>query len=160
MNVKLLSQAKTTRRKAFSLVELAIAIGIAAFVMTAILGVIPLTLDLAGQANQRAQAGSMGRDLLSTYRLQPDYQSTLSQFPLPDITALDLSAPLTGEIYINPAGLTTSDAAQALFRADYRIVADADDPQLVYVSLTLAWPAQATNPPYRYRLTTALELEW
>lgn len=143
----------------FSLVELALALGLLAFAITALLGVLPVGLDATGNSTQKSRADVMARDLLSTLRTRPDYKSLLPQFPLPDLTALDLTAPVvvTG-ILIRDNGLVAADAAEALFKADYSITADNDSNRVAYVTLTLRWPPQSDAPVNSHSLTTGVNL--
>lgn len=150
-----------SKQSGFSLTELALSLGVLAFALTAVMGVIPVGLEATARSGQTVRADVMARDLLSTLRSQPDYQSGVSNFPLPDLVGLGLTEngqSSDTDVFIDENGLLAASADAAQFKADYTIHADPEDANMLYITLTLKWPAAAADPPNAHRITTGIRL--
>jgi len=145
--------------RGFSLIEVTIALGVVAFALVAIIGVLPMGLNSVRHSGSILQADVMARDLISTLRTRPDYQTLLSEFPLPDLTSDSLVLPNTNRVFITENGLVSANPENAAFAAEYTITRDVDSDRILYVHLQLAWPPQgATNSRQSTEITSAVLL--
>jgi len=132
-------------RAAFSLVEVVIALGIAAFVIVAIVGLLPVGLRLASDSTDETRCvnilGAIASDRLTS---APNAASIL--YGIPALTPGQTSV-ATGSFGVTEAGTSTlQDWAKARYRVSYRLQPPESgrlDPWLL--SLRISWPAQSTN---------------
>jgi prepilin-type N-terminal cleavage/methylation domain-containing protein len=138
--------------KAFSLIEVVIALAIVVYVGFALIGLIGIGLKASGDSRRQLQAATIAEAICSTRRAAPtnDFTSGAGPqpgFPLPALTqsADDFGSP----VYLTPGGtLTTLAKGDAQFGLFYKIVAPANytasiSPGVSSVYICLYWPAAA-----------------
>lgn len=137
----------TNHRSAFSLVETALALGLVAFCVVALIGLMPASLDAIGNADREAEAARWVRQMATGIRIAaPDEDGNyrLTGFkPFSEITWTSDGRPLpVEEGFLNTAG-TSARESDAAFAWRVEITPpDADDPSsLGRAMLRIAWPA-------------------
>ncbi|HEX4084236.1 MAG TPA: hypothetical protein VHY22_04945 [Chthoniobacteraceae bacterium] len=157
-------------RAGFSLIEIALALGVIAFALVAIVGLMSVSMKTGRGATEDTLLSSMTGQVMSGLRSQHFVDASHpagTQGVLPDTAAVSSSAAITATIlptmYFDNSGalLSSSSGAPAASGALYQCVAtiqpdaatmgppSANGVQainLVRVSLTFGWPPTA-NPP-------------
>lgn len=132
---------------AFSLVEVVMALGLVAFVLVAILGLLPVGLRQAGDASEEMRAVN----ILSTVaadRMTSVASGVSTNYGIPALVVGDSVS--TNTFLVKDTGELTANATEARYRVAYSLhppPADRADP--FYLFLRLSWPAGNTNatPP-------------
>lgn len=127
-------------RRAFSLVETVIAVGIASFVLVACVGVLTVGLKMNRQSKdmiQSSEAATFLTSILQAEAATGKRPVTDALFPLPMLT--NVSQPMTGQYQADQQGLKTSSGA--VF--DVRYFASRPDTNLARVHLVLSRPVGA-----------------
>lgn len=140
------------KKSAFSLVEVVLAMGVASFALTAMMGTLSLGLGSSKASTDDTVRAVMVSDIVGGLRRQRfvDAQSYVQAAPA-------IYFDVYGNRLKNPAGtgdLPRNDAiaAGAIYQCTQTAVADSDtssangDPNLLRVALTFAWPAAAITP--------------
>ncbi len=125
------------RRGGFSLVEVTLALGLMAFCMTAIFGLLPIGLD----SNRTAIAQTEAVSLVST--LYADLKST----PRDETTSSSLGLPMAGNsgaLYFSEDGTKESQTV-ARYRAQIFLDASAGR-EATTGRIVVSWPAQQDDP--------------
>lgn len=151
----------------FSLVEVALALGIVVFAGFSLVGLLALGLKNSGDSKQQLEAATIAEAICSTRRAAPTQDLTSSQpnFPLPvlSVTKNNFTTPL----YLTRSGTSTTLASgNAHFGFFYNIIAPATYvpvtlPGFSTVYLCFYWPAQAapTTPNLaHFEVTTTFAL--
>jgi Tfp pilus assembly protein PilV len=135
-----------TPLRGFSLIEVVIAIGLAAFVLVAIFGLFGIGLKQVGESEWKIDAANAAATVLGQRQIAPDV--ALSNAPLPTLVWSNLPATaataISGEKNIDATGLETSGNAR--FKLRYRIwkdVSQSTNSHLVQIHLLLSWPPLA-----------------
>ena len=136
----------------FTLVEVALALGIVVFAGFSLVGLLALGLKNSGDSKQQLEAATIAEAICSTRRAAPTQDFTAGtspqpNFPLPvlSVSQNNFSSPL----YLTRSGTTTTRASgTARFGFFYNITAPATYipstlPGFSTVYLCLYWPAQA-----------------
>jgi uncharacterized protein (TIGR02598 family) len=120
---------------AFSLVELTLAIGIAAFCLIAVFGLMPVGVQTNRNATSQTAAASILSNVIADMRATPRTNATSSQFAITFETEKTL--------YFDGAGqFTTSLGANSRYRV--RITFPSSPSGLSYADVNITWPAAAT----------------
>jgi uncharacterized protein (TIGR02598 family) len=120
---------------AFSLVELTLAIGIAAFCLIAVFGLMPVGVQTNRNATSQTAAASILSNVIADMRATPRTNATSSQFAITFGTEKTL--------YFDGAGqFTTSLGANSRYRV--RITFPSSPSGLSYADVKVTWPAAAT----------------
>jgi uncharacterized protein (TIGR02598 family) len=123
------------RAQAFSLVELTLALGVAAFCLIAVFGLMPVGVQTNRNATSQTAATSILSDVIADLRATPRASATSSQFAITFGTARTL--------YFDGAGqFTTSLGANSRYRV--RITFPSSPSGLSYADVNITWPAGAT----------------
>ena len=140
---------RTTRRAAFSLVEVTLAVADMAIGLIAILGLIPQGVQSSRAAADNTLAATIVQDTLSELRLQPFNNILICN-------NFDASGNCIGSVTIDlsVSGVQTLDYDQAGFVTNatsyYKLTVKHDvDPvisSLSHVTATVSWPAQSASP--------------
>jgi len=149
----------TKHSRAFSLVEVVLALGICAFVLVALIGLFSTGLRTGRESEEQVQAANLASQILAT-RLAAPTATNLPNFAIP-LSALTNSytdvSPSEGAL-VGLDGRTNSTPA-------YRLVCRAGTnaqtgPRLAQVYVMLSWPYQAsiTNAAGRYEVLTYVPL--
>jgi len=136
-------------RPSFSLIEVVLALGVVAFAIVAILGMVPAGLSASHGAQDETRAAQIAQAILSSLASQSQTQFTNVQLALNDksSTSLDLTAaPTTTTVYADKDGKLASTPAGAIYAV--AIMTDnapvGFDPQYANkVTVSVAWPATA-----------------
>jgi len=146
--------------RAFSLVEVVLALGICAFVLVALIGLFSTGLRTGRESEEQVQAANLASQILATRIAAPTTSSNLSDFAIPLSSLTNSYAdvfPSTGAL-VGLDGRTNSTPA-------YRIICRAGTnaqtgPRLAQVYVMLSWPYQAsiTNSAGRYEALTYVPL--
>jgi len=156
-------------QKAFSLVEVVLALGIFVFAGFALIGLLGVGLQNTRDSREQLQAATLAEFLCSTRRAAPTNSFSGSGssnpepgFPLPALTSSSNNISPSAPIYLSWDGISTNQAS-ASFGLFFRITAPANyvasvSPGNASVYLCFFWPAQASpSSPNtgRYELTTS-----
>ena len=148
--------------KAFSLVEVVLAIAICSFVLIAILGLFTTGLQSTRESEQQIQAANLASTLISLRTASPTNNiAALPNFAIPTTAMTNAYGPAyAGNVYVGPDGQTTT-----LANAVYLITCQAGTNTMTgngisQVYLMLSWPPQAavTSAAGRYELTTYIPI--
>jgi len=129
--------------RGFSLVEVVLALGIAAFALVAIVGMLPVGLRLASESDEESRAVNILTQVAADRRaISTQAASEIYHFP-----ALTGTAVLTNSFAVGEDGsYLDQDFAKARYRVSYSMIpprSGSGDPWLLW--LRAAWPAQSTN---------------
>jgi Tfp pilus assembly protein PilV len=141
-------------RRAFSLVEVVLALGVIAIVITTILGLLPVALRTGHSAQDETRGAEIAQTIFGSLVAQaPSQFNTGIQLPLPGNTtlspAIDLtgsSSPTTPTLYAgNDGQLMQSQSADAAYAITIftRNSPPGFDSGANQVTVRLAWPANA-----------------
>ena len=129
--------------RGFSLVEVVMALGIVTFVLVAILGLLPVGLRQAGDAQEEIRAVTLLSGIAADRITSPATNNSL----IYQIAALTPGGGTTSNsFFVKETGESTTNAAEARYRVSatlYPPAANSLNP--FYLALRLSWPAGATN---------------
>ena len=134
------------RHAGFSLVEVTIALGVVAFVVVAVLGMMPLGLSTHRESKE-SQSATLAMSSL-TARLRQAIQTDDPRQVMPEI---NFPAPGdTGVVNLfvdrNDQSLTTSATSTSIYRARIDLIMPSNQDQTCGVGFVhLSWPASSTN---------------
>jgi uncharacterized protein (TIGR02598 family) len=124
------------RRRGFSLAELSIALGIAAFALIAIFGLLPVGVGSNNASIRQTEAVNLATGLIEDLRQAPPGAGSLSaryQIPLNQSSA---------EFFISRSGESVPESA-ADYRVAVRLTSPASGRRATCGSIVLSWPAAA-----------------
>ena len=138
-------------RRAFSLVEVVIALGVCTFVLFPMMSLLSNGLRLENDSRQQMQAADLATLLVTERRDAPT--NTLSSAILPSLSQACPATAVTA--WVNFAGSTTSQA-QAAFQLSYQVGTNSTNPTVGMIHLLFTWPpgANPSTAPGRYEMTT------
>jgi len=152
-NMSLLTKRKYV--KAFSLVEVVVAMAVFIVAGFALIGLLGAGLKSNSDSKQQLQAATIAEMLCSTRRASPSatiLDANGNGFALPPITSATNNLSATTPTYLTWDGLTTNQATGARFGLLYNVVPSTNyvaslKPGVATVYLCLYWPAlaNATN---------------
>lgn len=135
---------------AFSLVEVAVALGIAAFGLISIFSLLPTGINSSQDAVRATIAADLATAIVS------DMQSARLNGSS-TIYGLTPDAAQTESIYLRDDGrIATEGAAKADYRAGV-VVSPSTNTKISQVRVRIGWPAQSTNPGNSFEVVTALD---
>ncbi len=137
-------------RGGFSLVEVTIALGLAAFGIIAIFALLPTGINSGSDAVRNTVAADLATSIVS------DLQAAKSG----DVSPLyglkpDTADPSSPPLYLKADGSKQSSAVSADFCANVNISTNAA--KISQVSIVISWPAQATNSVNKFEIVTSLD---
>ena len=137
-------------QKAFSLVELTLAMGVSSFCLLSILGVLPVGLESNQNSRERTAAASLARGIVADLRALAQTPS-LASSPQYGIKASDTLSP----IYLAEDGTKLPDKENARYLAT--VTTNAASPT-TFVNIRITWPAAAAadKAPGFYETATAI----
>jgi uncharacterized protein (TIGR02598 family) len=125
------------RACAFSLVEVTLALGIAAFCLIAVFGLMPVGVQTNRDATSQTAGANIIAAIVSDLRATPKTSATSSQF------AITFGTPKT--LYFDSAGqFTTSLGADSRYQLNITWNSSAPTGSR-YADLKMTWPAAATS---------------
>ncbi len=150
-----LATGSRSGRAGFSLVEVVIAVGIAAFCLVVMLGLIPTGLSTNKDSSGETAAANIARNIFSDLRATAKTNSTSS---LCGITFPSGASPEISTNYWDDAGATNStNSILTKYRSTVTVTSNSSP--VMTVSLLITWPhTAATNTaPGRYEVMTAVD---
>jgi uncharacterized protein (TIGR02598 family) len=146
----LIHRLRSRSQKAFSLVELTLAMGVSSFCLLSILGVLPVGLASNQNSRERTAAASLARGIVADLRALAQTPSLTSS---PQY-ALQLSRAFS-EVYLAEDGTKLPDKENARYLAT--VTTNASSPT-AFVNIRITWPAAATaaDAPGFYETATAI----
>lgn len=126
--------------RAFSLVEVAMAVGIVAFGLIAIFGLLPISLT----TTRTISSEGMATDILTGLAedLQVERGTPADATPL---YGLAVGTDTNGSVLFNQAGLPASDPSEAAYKADWRRWTTNNGASARIIHLSVGWPATNTQ---------------
>ncbi len=125
------------RQRGFSLIEVVLAIGLLAFALVAIVGLLAVGVDAGSTSKEMVVAASIASQAIAERRHSPDVDAT--GLLLPPATATG-----TGEIFVSSTGQAVADAANAEYRLSWNYSRPATDlSKVTFVTVSVHWPAVA-----------------
>jgi uncharacterized protein (TIGR02598 family) len=125
---------KTTAEAAFSLPELTIALGVAAFCLIALFGLMPVGMQTNRNATSQTAATNIAAAVIADLRATPTFNTTSTQF------GITFGANRT--LYFDGTGqFTTFIGANSRYQAN---VTWSGSSGLRYADIKITWPAAAT----------------
>jgi prepilin-type N-terminal cleavage/methylation domain-containing protein len=155
---------KPSIQRGFSLVEVAVALGIVSLILTALLGGIAAASRSTSASSNSQLAATLADEILATLKNDPAARNTMDDFPIPALSA-NITTTVSANLTINGAGRETTSPRDAAFKLSYTIVPEPNAPtdsplsKIRYVTLDLKWPPQAAaKSQSMHRITTAVLL--
>lgn len=154
-------------QEAFSLTEVAMALGICAFVLIAMLGLFQVGLQSGHEAEQRIQAANLASRILTMRAAAPvsqeeDSANQESDSPIPVSALTNSFATVYTDRFVSADGKLTTDPAAAVFRINCQAGSTTvTGLRAAQVYLALSWPPHATssNASGRYETLSCFVLE-
>ncbi|HSI84089.1 MAG: hypothetical protein ACAI35_16045 [Candidatus Methylacidiphilales bacterium] len=147
--------------RAFSLVEVVLALGIFAFVLVALAGLLGIGLQTSRDSEDQIQAANLASLLISTRTASPTHSITNFAIPAAAMTNLYGDVYLGAASYVGFDGKLTN-APNAAYQITCRAGTNtATGSRMTQVYLMLSWPAQlnpADGNAKRYELLTYIPL--
>jgi type II secretory pathway pseudopilin PulG len=136
---------------AFSLVEVTLALGVAAFCLLAVFGLVPVGVQTNRNATSQTAATNIMAAVIADLRATPKANTTSTQFCIPFATS-GTSAPLyfdsTGQCSTDLAGSTSpcGSSWSPVLNTRYQLnITWRGSTALPYADLKVTWPAAATT---------------
>jgi uncharacterized protein (TIGR02598 family) len=140
------------KKSAFSLIEVVIALGIFAFCIVGIVGLLPIAANSAKSVSQESNANNIAESIAGMWQVA-SLNSAIANSNFP-VTNLDIRPTALTNYYFNEFGQATNSNSASL-RVEY--VASqlaAPNTNSYSVNMTFSWPANApTNSPTLNRRT-------
>lgn len=137
-------------RSGFSLIEVVVALGVVAFAIVAILGLVPTGLQTSRNSQNDSRAAQIAQAVFASLASQAPRQFSNISLPLDDNSpvSFDLSQSETKSFYADNDGKlvgTVASAAYEITAATNKSPTGFDQGYANQVTLTVAWPP-AANP--------------
>lgn len=137
-----------SRSRAFSLIEVVLALGLAAFAIVVIVGLLPVGLKLTSESEDESRAVNILSAVIA------DRQATPLDLPSHPYTLPALDSAVEGFFGVKDnEEYAGTDLANSRFRVDYRVTpppANSLNPWLIW--LRVSWPAQGASSASRQTL--------
>ncbi len=159
----------TKQQGGFSLVEVTLSLGIAAFCLVALFGLLPVGLNTSQSASHQTGANGILSAVISDLRatpstLPPGLAVTSQEYAIP-IPANPVSSPQNASpIFFNSEGQVTAKPSEARFRLTARFLPNGGTNAAAastLVNLKVSWPASidpaAARPLGSVQIFTALD---
>jgi uncharacterized protein (TIGR02598 family) len=137
-------------QKAFSLVELTLAMGVSSFCLMSLLGVLPVGLETNHNSNEKTAAASLASSIVT------DLRSLAKTPPTTDSPQYNLNFSSAQQgVYLSEDGTVVTNSRDARYLATVRTDGAATT---AFVNIRITWPAAATveTAPGFYETTTAI----
>jgi type II secretory pathway pseudopilin PulG len=148
MKVATLLRHPRRSTRAFSLVEVVVALGIAVFVLVVLLGLFGVGLKINGESKDQIEAGNLASLIISDRLAAPTNQLNMTNLAIP-VAALTngFTNAFPGNqltSYVGPDGMLTNQANAAYIMTCKAGTNTFTGPNVAQVYLMLSWPAQAS----------------
>ena len=153
-------KAPPRHNAAFSLVEVALALGVAAFGLVAIFGLLPIGFSSNQAAVQQTAATNLATEIATDLRQVPSASAITANPALSTKSpkyAIDASG--TGStVYLDESGTLVSTAVQALYKAVVVLTQPTAGQRIAtYGSIVVSWPAAAPRASGSVAVYVALD---
>lgn len=141
------------KTSAFSLIEVVIALGIFAFCIVGIVGLLPIAANSAKSVAQESNVNNIAESISGIWQVAPATNISIanSNFPM---TNLYIGSSNTNAIYFNEFGQQTNSNSASLRLEYFATNLPAPNTNSYTVNMTFCWPANApTNSPTLNRRT-------
>ena len=130
-------------KKAFSLIEVIVALGVFSFAIVGIFVLLPVALSSTSSVKCELMSNNVWVTIIDMWDICP---KEARNFPIdiPSIGTFTLSESKT--FFLNEIGNITNESNKAVVKVDYRV--DRID-NMNYIKATFFWPALAPDTPYR-----------
>jgi type II secretory pathway pseudopilin PulG len=150
---------KRPGRRAFTLIEVVLALAVISFALIAILGLFSLGLKTNAESSDQIRAANLASLLVAVRRGTPT--NTITGFALPP-----LNIPATNTVLVGIDGQTKhagTPPGADVYQLEYKISSSPVSPHVAYLYLLLWWPvtlatAPTNNPSGYYELSTETTL--
>ncbi len=138
-----------TRHSAFSLVEVALALGVAGFGLLAIIGLLPVGLNNNQASIQQTAAVNIATEIMADLRQTPS-AAALKLTPGLSTKSPKYAIDTTGNggvLFLDESGMVKDQPAQARYKAVVSLTQPGSGQKnATYGSVVLSWPAPGTTP--------------
>jgi len=146
--------------KGFSLVEVTLALAVAAFALLAIFGLLPVGLSTNQASIQQTEAANIVTGIVADLRQVPSAAVLAANPSLSSVSpkyGIDVAG--TGSaIYLDESGALKNTADQARYKAVVALTQpSAGQRTATYGSVVISWPPAATNPSGTVKSFVALD---
>jgi len=153
-------------KHAFSLVEVVLAIGIMAFGLIVIIGLLPMGLKSNRDSAEESQAVNIMQAVIAD-RQSTDYSLPSAIYAIPAISGSMAISSTTNVCFISESGSVYASGTQVPQDARYRVnytlysgtgvLSSGSYPPVIdaYMNIRVSWPAQQTNNPSAVETTAA-----
>ncbi len=152
---------KPQPRKAFSLVEVTLALGVMGFAMLAIFGLLPVGLTSNATAVQQTTATNLATGIIADLRQTPSAAEVAASSGSLSARSPRYSVDLTqssSTIYLDESGGLVSAGDNARYKVAITLNAPPSGKRFATSgNLTISWPAAAANPPSSVSTFIALD---
>jgi uncharacterized protein (TIGR02598 family) len=134
---------KTSQHKAFSLIEVVIAIGLFTFCIVGIVGLLPIAANSVKSISQESNANNIAESISGFWQVAPSTASTSGG----NFTMGNFTVGTTGNqtFYYNNDGSIVPNVTDASLRLVYDVNALNGFPNTFTVNLTFTWPPNASS---------------
>lgn len=123
------------------MVEIVLALGIAAFALLVIVGLLPVGLQMAGESEDESRAVNVLSSVTADRRMAA-FGEPSKKFAFPSLT----NASREGSFFVREDGALTGDVSAARYRVSYIVTPPPSGSLTPYqVVLRVGWPAAQTN---------------
>jgi Tfp pilus assembly protein PilV len=157
-------QRARKRRRAFSLVEVVLALGVASFALISLIGLFAHALETTRESTQAILASNAAASIIALERVSPT-NGLANASPIPRLDQASSNFTPSPSFSINPAvyvtssGQVTNSASHASYGLLYQVVPNATT-NAAQVYLMLYWPPEGspTNSIGKYEISTQVYL--
>ncbi len=138
-----------TKHKAFSLIEVVIALGIFAFCIVGIVGLLPIAANSVKSVSQETNANNIAESIAGMWQVvsftnSTNYSTNITNANFPVTNLMIRSTPLNTNYYFNDFGQETNSNSAAL-KMEYDARTNGTYSTAYDLNLTFYWPAHSTN---------------
>ena len=133
--------------RAFSLIEVVLALAVMAFALVAVVGLFSVGLQTNKESADQIQATDVASLLISARRAAPTATLASGNFALPPFPTAAGTVSNGTPVNLALDGTVAASAAAAPFKLDYVVTTTAAAPKSASVYLLLWWPGTAAKPP-------------
>ena len=149
-----------TRKNAFSLIEVVIALGIFSFAMVGIFALIPVSMNSIRSVSNEIRANEIAQTIFGIWDIAPSEMRTnaIDAIPISGLTTTNVDGVtnfcigVSQTVYCGDDGYLTRNNNKATMAIQYAVENYTDnDDEFKRVKLTFSWPptAETTSPLYR-----------
>lgn len=138
--------------RAFSLVEVVLALGISTFAIIAIIGLLPMTMKSNRDTIDETRAITLMEDMIADRRHSPSAAQS-ARYALPPLNA---TARQTQQMYLKEDGQIVTSAQGARYRVAATMYPASGFGQPAFLHLSTAWPASTNSAANAVEMTAAI----